>query len=567
MTRAKVGRSRWVVRVLLSGSAGLSCSSLVDVDQYVFGGRTTLCSSEGAADAATAVCALDPAPCEADAGCAVPACSTASDCTGGACVDGRCVDCEPASVGCVENVPRVCSLAGRWIEGAECSGDTPICDTASATCVCSEAGPSSCVSAAVVRACSGGVLVDTPCADGQRCLSDRCREARWVRQIGSTLFDQAYSIGGYDNGDVAVVGTVGGQLPGQTSGGSSDGFAGRFDIDGNVVWLRQFGTNAEDTGFSGSIDAAGNLFVTGSTAGTWPDKLSAGGLDGYVRKYDPDGNELWTRQFGSSVDDSGSAVSVDSTGNVLVVGWTAGTLPNQMPLGGSDAFAKKFDNAGNELWTRQFGSTSADFAWAVAVDRAANVLIAGDTGETPTGGNDAFVRKLDAAGNDLWVKPLGSMRDDESFGIDVDAQNNIVWVGTTLTAPADPDTEGHYDAFVRKLDPAGNELWQQQFGSPDEDGASAVDTDAAGNIVVVGYTYGALTPEPNAGETDAFIRRCDPAGNEVSTRQFGTALEDDAYATRLEDDGRILVAGYTYGVLGATPSAGESDGYVLREPE
>jgi hypothetical protein len=385
--------------------------------------------------------------------------------------------------------------------------------------------------------------------------------------LGSTQSDQGFTVSHYANGDAAVVGSVGGQLSGQASGGLSDAFAGRFDIDGNVVWLRQFGTGADDTGFSGSLDAAGNLFVTGSTAGAWPRAVSAGGLDGYVRKYDPDGNELWTRQFGSTVDDSSVAVSVDSTGNVLVVGWTDGALANQTPVGGTDAFAKKFDNAGNELWTRQFGSTGPDFAWAVAVDREANVLIAGDTGETATGGSDAFVSKLDAAGNDLWVRQLGSMRDDESFGIDVDAQNNVVWVGITLTAPVDPAGESNYDAFVRKLDPTGNELWQQQFGTTDEEGANAVDTDAAGNIVVVGYTYGALTPTPNAGDRDVFIRRYDPAGNELSTRQFGTALEDDAYGTRLDDDSRVLVVGYTYGSLGAASSVGESDAYLLREPE
>ena len=51
---------------------------------------------------------------------------------------------------------------------------------------------------------------------------------------------------------------------------------------------------------------------------------------------------------------------MDSDGNVYVAGVTYGTLPGQTNSGNYDAFVRKYDADGNELWTRQFGSASFD---------------------------------------------------------------------------------------------------------------------------------------------------------------------------------------------------------------
>src|SRR5205814_9915692 len=135
----------------------------------------------------------------------------------------------------------------------------------------------------------------------------------------------------------------------------------------------------------------------------------------FVRKYDADGNELWTRQFGApSVQYGGGAavasVAVDASG-VYVVGGTTGILPGQSVagpiLGFADAFVRKYDANGNELWTHQFGGVDNlnDFATSVAVD-ASGVYVAGSvTGTLPGqtsagGGDDAVVRKYDATGHE-----------------------------------------------------------------------------------------------------------------------------------------------------------------------
>ena len=97
---------------------------------------------------------------------------------------------------------------------------------------------------------------------------------------------------------------------------------------GQETWTRQFGTTGLDAGRAVAADATG-VYVTGETEGALEEgQLSAGGEDAFLRKYDLAGSPLWTRQFGSGGDDRPAAVAVDATG-VYLVGSTEATLPGQ----------------------------------------------------------------------------------------------------------------------------------------------------------------------------------------------------------------------------------------------
>ena len=68
---------------------------------------------------------------------------------------------------------------------------------------------------------------------------------------------------------------------------------------------------------------------------------------------------IWTRQFGTSALDVAVDVFVGSSG-VYVAGVTTGALPGQSASGFSDAFVRKYDTSGTEVWTRQFGTSAFD---------------------------------------------------------------------------------------------------------------------------------------------------------------------------------------------------------------
>jgi pimeloyl-ACP methyl ester carboxylesterase len=393
-------------------------------------------------------------------------------------------------------------------------------------------------------------------------------EVVWIRQFGPGIEDNARGVSVEPNGNVLVAGYTDGALPGQSSAGEHDAFVRKYDTAGNELWTRQFGSGGADFASGVSVDANGNVLVVGSTLGALPGHSNAGVYDVFVRKYDTSGNELWTRQFGTSTYDDATGVSVDPNGDVLVAGYTYGELPTTSSAGGYDAFVRKYDTAGNELWTGQFGSIIDDFGEGVSVDANGNVLVAGYTtgelrGQSSAGENDAFVRKYGTAGNVLWTRQFGTSGDDGANGVSVDANGNVLVAGVTRALPG-PSGPGDLDAFVRKYDTAGNEAWARQFGTSSYEIANGVSVDANGNVLVAGYTDGALSGQSNAGESDAFVRKYDTVGDELWTRQFGTRRKEYLYGVSVDTEDNVLVAGFTHGTLPGQSSASGRDAFVLK---
>ncbi|MBI3667132.1 MAG: hypothetical protein HY236_13075 [Acidobacteria bacterium] len=108
-------------------------------------------------------------------------------------------------------------------------------------------------------------------------------------------------------------------------------------------------------------------------------------------KYDLDGAPQWTRVFGTTSEDAAFGVTVNSTG-VSVVGRTD-ALPGQTNLGGYDAFVRRYDFNGTETGTLQFGTNSTDYAYGAASDSSA-VYVCGYFLISSQGASDAFVLKL-----------------------------------------------------------------------------------------------------------------------------------------------------------------------------
>src|SRR5580698_10292605 len=162
-----------------------------------------------------------------------------------------------------------------------------------------------------------------------------------------------------------------------------------------------------------------------------------------------------------------------------------------------------------------FGGSGQDYAASVASDSAGNTYVAGltyspDLQVTPSafqttiGGNgtlanpnsiasDAFVAKFAPDGTLIWSTFLGGSADDYATGVGVDAAGYVLVTGWTrsLDFPvlnaAQATNKGGWDAFVAKLDPTGSKLiYSTYLGSPSDDGAYALALDSSGNAYVTG---------------------------------------------------------------------------------
>ena len=192
-----------------------------------------------------------------------------------------------------------------------------------------------------------GALADPGKGDGDAFLIkyDGNGHRLWALQPGTSGYDLAYGVATDGHGDVYVVGEAGGALAGPDKQGA---FVIKYNADGYQLWARQPATNEGSIAFAVSADANGNVFIAGSTIEGLGGRYK-GSEDAFVIKYDLDGHVLWSRQFGKNVNVGGDfpqGVATDIEGNVYVAGLTWGALVGPA-RGGGDAFLIKFAARGS----------------------------------------------------------------------------------------------------------------------------------------------------------------------------------------------------------------------------
>ena len=165
--------------------------------------------------------------------------------------------------------------------------------------------------------------------------------------------------------------------------------------------IKQIGTTGDDTGTGVAVDSSGNAYVTGLTYGAFTG-TNAGDRDLFLTKYNSSGTQQWMRQIGTPQTDVGRDVAVDSSGNAYVTGLTYGALTGTN-AGDYDIFLTKYDSSGTQQWMRQIGTPQTDVGRVVAVDSSGNVYVTGITQGALSGSNagsrDIFLMKYDTSGN------------------------------------------------------------------------------------------------------------------------------------------------------------------------
>ncbi len=397
------------------------------------------------------------------------------------------------------------------------------------------------------------------------------QSVEWVSQFGGSASDFVTAVARGSDTSFYVAGFT------ATEAGDIDAFVRKFNAQGTLQWNRQFGTPGIDMALALAVSfeddvASDGVFVAGFVGDgqALPGQITAGKNDAFVRRYNPDGDIVWTRQFGSSDHDEISAISVNSNSALIVAGATLGSLfaPN---AGGADVFLRRYRPNGSTVWTQQFGSAGDDLAMALAARGGGLIYVAGLTsgalpGQTSMGGIDAFIRRIDGLGREKWTKQFGTAGLDEVWGVAISAGDAAVYVAGGTNGALGPSPAGEFDAFVRKYHARGTEEWTRQFGTAANDEAFGLGVGSDGSVFVVGATGGTFDGETSHGGFDGFIRNYTAKGVHRFTRQLGTAGFDDIGAIHVSPRGDIFLVGSTTGTFpGQTRSGeGDEDSFVLK---
>lgn len=153
-------------------------------------------------------------------------------------------------------------------------------------------------------------------------------------------------------------------IGGTTSpGGSSSAVVFKFNSTlSGLIWSSYFGGSGNDAGHGIARDAMGNFFITGGTSSTSigaANNAIAGGIDGYLAKFNSLGVLQTSRYTGTAVYDQSYFIQTDVNDDVFIMGQSLGSMPifSSGPVysnAGSHQFVQKYNNA---LTTLEMGTT------------------------------------------------------------------------------------------------------------------------------------------------------------------------------------------------------------------
>jgi hypothetical protein len=312
-----------------------------------------------------------------------------------------------------------------------------------------------------------------------------------------------------------------------SASGTNNFFLAKYDLNGSIQWATGDAVSGLDLRKAVSSDAAGNAYVCGSFSGSgnFFDKeiISKGSDDIFLTKFDPDGNVLWAKSFGSKVNDGAYAIGVSRSGKIVITGSFGDTaffgVTKLAAKGTTDIFLAAFDAEGNSIWARQANDTIIGSGKALAIDADENIYLTGEFGNgTPSdcdGFGNIYIAKYSSSGEKQWSKCAGNGSEENGNGISVDSSGNIFVTGG-YDFPFDFGTgplpySGIIDVFIAKFNPSGIAQWADQAGGVQTEYGTAVATTTADEIFVGGYFgdtcfFGPFQLECR-GSSDAFIAK------------------------------------------------------------
>jgi len=361
--------------------------------------------------------------------------------------------------------------------------------------------------------------------------------------LGGSGDDRAYGIAVDSTGAAVITGYTASynfplRNPIQSKlGGARNAFVAKLSPAGNTLaYSTYLGGSGSDTAYGLALDAGGNAYVTGDTTSqNFPasnfQKNNRGAQNVFVSKINSTGSHLvYSTYLGGSSVDHGAAIAVDTSGAAYLTGSTYSTdfpvsaFAYQRTLaGGQDAFVAKLTADGNSLVYSTFLGGSAgslgypESGQGIAVDAQNNAYVAGVTSSANfpvlgaaqaslDGWLDAFAAKFAPSGSLVYSTYLGGSGMDAANAIGVDATGAAYLVGYTFSSDLpvtsnalQPAYGGDYDAFVARLNPAGNVLlYLSYLGGNASDTATSIALDASGNAYVAGWTLSTNFPLQNA---------------------------------------------------------------------
>ena len=356
---------------------------------------------------------------------------------------------------------------------------------------------------------------------------------------GDTVWVRCYNGSGNDydyTGDLVLDRWGNIYVTGQSTGSGSgkDYITIKYRPNGDTAWLRTYDgpLHGDDIATAIAVDDSDNVYVTGRSDSTGT------GLDYVTIKYNPNGDIDWISRYNGSEngDEYPSDMAIDSSGNVYVTGYSAGSGT------ASDYATIKYLPNGDTAWVRRYDGpgNGNDRAWDIEIDGSGNIYVTGQSNGSGTADDYATI-KYHPDGDTAWLRRYNSSGsgNDQAWHMTVDDSGNVYVTGNS------DSTGTGFDYLTIKYDPNGDTVWVRRYNGPGNaiDRAWAIAVDGSGNVYVTGRSGGSGTSDDYAtikyypdGDTAWLARYNGPANG-----------NDHAFSMALDSSGNVYVTGESEG--------------------
>ena len=349
-----------------------------------------------------------------------------------------------------------------------------------------------------------------------------------------------------------------------------------------------FGGDEGEDATKVAFDNEGNTVLIGQTpsddfpitTGALQDTYGGGDWDGFVAKFSPTGELLYSSYLGGTGYEHVTSVNIDSGNNIVLTGTTGSsnfpTTPDALDLtfgGATDGFIMKIAPNGTLLYSSFFGGAGSDWIYGIQFDASENLMFSGWTSSTGLGtsgslnenligGTDGFIARVSADGSTLQMfSYLGGTGNDRIYVMDIDSGYNYVLGGITastnyqVTGGAFQTTaSAQGDAVLTIINHAGTTLFYSTYvGGNDEDLGLGIAVDSDDNIILSGYTESDDLAVQNAhqatfggGDSDIYVAKFSDNGTLEFLTYLGGTASDKCWDVAVDPSDNIILGGRTF---------------------
>ncbi|PSR54714.1 hypothetical protein AHMF7605_14955 [Adhaeribacter arboris] len=368
--------------------------------------------------------------------------------------------------------------------------------------------------------------------------------------------DGGYLIAGY-----SISGQTGDKT--QDSRGGNDFWIIKTDANGKKVWDQRYGGTGHDY-LNRLIQThdGGYLLAGSSLSGADGDKSqsSRGDRDYWIVKISSAGVKQWDKRFGGSGYDELRKVTQLPSGEYILAGSSnspAGGDKSQASQGGTDYWLIKLNNAGNKMWDKRYGGNLADNLENFLITNDGGFLLggasasgqSGDKSQLSRGGEDFWLVRTDADGNQLWDQRFGGSNDDHLFSIGRYSTGEFFVAGYSTSGnegDKSQESQGGKDFWMLKLSSSGAKLWDKRFGGSNDEELRSIVRTADGGFLLAGKSASGVSgdkSQESQGGTDYWIVKVTSGGGKQWDRRVGGRGAEELRNVLITADGDYLLAG------------------------